>query len=143
MSLYESQSSHSVVPDSLWPHGLQATRFLCPWGFSRQEYWRGLPFPSPADLPDLGIKPASPALQADSLLLSYQGSPYRDKSPTSKNTYIKIPTTLFWGGTESPSLLFVSFLKEYFVKKKRLKLIMLQWASLGIHTIVSEFWVIF
>ena len=37
-------------------------------GFSRQEYWRGLPFPSPGDLPDLGIEPGSPALQPDSLL---------------------------------------------------------------------------
>ena len=32
-------------------------------GFSRQEYWSGLPFPSPEDLPDPGIKPGSPALQ--------------------------------------------------------------------------------
>ena len=36
--------------------------------FSRQEYWSGLPFPSPGDLPDPEIKPGSPALQADSLL---------------------------------------------------------------------------
>ena len=36
--------------------------------FSRQEYWGGLPFPSPGDLPDPGIRPRSPALQADSLL---------------------------------------------------------------------------
>ena len=36
--------------------------------FSRQEYWSGLPFPSPGDLPDPGIKSRSPALQADSLL---------------------------------------------------------------------------
>ena len=36
-------------------------------GFSRQEYWSGLPFLSPEDLPDLGIEPGSPALQADSL----------------------------------------------------------------------------
>ena len=43
-------------------------------GFPRQEYWSELPFPSPGDLPDPGIKPASPALQADSLLLSHQGS---------------------------------------------------------------------
>ena len=34
--------SHSVVSDSLWPHGLQPTRLLCPWGFSTQEYWSGL-----------------------------------------------------------------------------------------------------
>ena len=36
-------------------------------GFSRQEYWSGLPFPSPEDLPNPGIKPRSPALQADAL----------------------------------------------------------------------------
>ena len=35
-------------------------------GFSRQEHWSGLPFPSPGDLPDPGIEPDSPALQADS-----------------------------------------------------------------------------
>ena len=43
-------------------------------GFPRQEYWSGLPFPSPGDLPDPGIKPASPAWQVDSLPLSHQGS---------------------------------------------------------------------
>ena len=37
-------------------------------GFSRPEYWSGLPFPSPEDRPDRGIKPRSPTLQADSLL---------------------------------------------------------------------------
>ena len=36
-------------------------------GFSRQEYWSGLPFTSPGDLPDPGIEPRSPAMQADSL----------------------------------------------------------------------------
>ena len=36
-------------------------------GFSEQEYWSGLPFPSPGDLPDPGIAPGSPVLQADSL----------------------------------------------------------------------------
>ena len=34
-------------------------------GFPREEYWSGLPFPSPGDLPDPGIKPGSPTLQAD------------------------------------------------------------------------------
>ena len=52
--------------------------FVTPWivalhiplsmDFSRQEYWRGLPCSSPGDLPDPGMKPGSPALQADSLL---------------------------------------------------------------------------
>ena len=39
-------------------------------GFSRQEYWSGLPFPSPGDLPDPGIEPRSPALRADALPLA-------------------------------------------------------------------------
>ena len=51
--------------------------FATPWtvayqaplsmGFSRQEYWSGLPFPSPGDLPSPGIEPGSPTLQADAL----------------------------------------------------------------------------
>ena len=47
-----------------WAVALQAPLSM---GFSRQEYWNGLPFPSPGDLPDRGIKPRSPALQADFL----------------------------------------------------------------------------
>ena len=43
--------------------------------FSRQEYWSELPFPSPGDLPDPGIEPGSPALQADALLSEPPGKP--------------------------------------------------------------------
>ena len=43
--------SPSVRSNSLWSHGLYPTMLLSPWGFSRQEYWSGLPFPSPEDLP--------------------------------------------------------------------------------------------
>ena len=39
--------SRSVMSNSLWPHGLQPPRLLCPWGFSREKYWRGLPCPPP------------------------------------------------------------------------------------------------
>jgi len=46
-------------------------------GFLRQEYWSGLPFPSPRDPLDPGIEPVSPALVVDSLPLSYQRSPQR------------------------------------------------------------------
>ena len=59
--------------------------FVIPWtvayqappsmGFSRQGYWSGLPFPSPGDLPDPGIKPRSPALQADALPSVPPGKP--------------------------------------------------------------------
>ena len=43
--------------------------------FPKQGYWSGLPFPSPGDLPNPGIKPGSPALQADSLPTELQGKP--------------------------------------------------------------------
>ena len=59
--------------------------FAIPWtvadqtppsmGFSRQEYWSRLLFPSPGDLPDPGIEPRSPALQADSLPSKPPGKP--------------------------------------------------------------------
>ena len=59
--------------------------FATPWtvayqappsmGFSRQEYWSGLPFPSPGDLPDPGIEPRSPAFQADALTSEPPGKP--------------------------------------------------------------------
>ena len=41
------------------PHRLWPTRLLCPWGFSRQEHWSGLPWPPLGHLPDTGIKPVS------------------------------------------------------------------------------------
>ena len=46
-------------------------------GFSRQEYWSGVPLPSPGDLPYPGIKPGSPALQADALPFEPPGNPVR------------------------------------------------------------------
>ena len=61
--------------------------FVTPWTaahqallsmrFSRQGYWRGLPFPSPGNLPKPGIEPWSPALQADSLPTELQGKPLK------------------------------------------------------------------
>ena len=64
-------------------------------GFSRQEYWSGLPFPSPGDLPDLGIEPRSPALQTDALPSELPGK--LDISPgnpsiLSCNTYYQLIT---------------------------------------------------
>ena len=47
-------------------------------GFSRQEYWSGLPLPSPGDLPNPGIKPRSLALQTDALLSEALGKPRTD-----------------------------------------------------------------
>ena len=52
--------------------------------FSRQEYWSGLPFSSPADLPNLGIEPGSPALQADSLPTELPGKSHLSIRGTAK-----------------------------------------------------------
>ena len=64
---------HSVMSDSFQPQ--QPTGFLCPWGFSRQQYWSGLPCPPPEDLPNPGTQPRSPTLQADSLPTEPPGKP--------------------------------------------------------------------
>ena len=64
--------SHVQLFATPWTVALQAPLSM---EFSTQEYWSGLPFPSPGDLPDPGLKPMSPNLQADSLSLSHQGSP--------------------------------------------------------------------
>ena len=52
--------------------------------FSRQEYWSGLPFPSPGDLPHPGIEPRSPALQADTLTSEPPGKPNTHNQNTNK-----------------------------------------------------------
>ena len=56
-------------------HGLWPARLLCPWGFSRQEYWSGLPCPPLGDLPNSGFEPRSHTLQVDSLLSEPLGKP--------------------------------------------------------------------
>ena len=55
-----------------WTIAYQASPSM---GFSRQEYWRGLSFPSPGDLPNPGIEPGSPALEADALTSEPPGKP--------------------------------------------------------------------
>ena len=59
--------SHSVVSDSL--------QLLCPWGFSRQKHWGGLPSPPPGDLLNPEIEPRSPVLQVELYPLSHPGKP--------------------------------------------------------------------
>ena len=60
--------SRPIICNSLRSHGLQPTRLLSPWGFSRQEYWSRFPCLPPGDLPDPGMEPRSPTMQVDSLL---------------------------------------------------------------------------
>ena len=78
------------MSSSLWPHGLEPTRLLCPWGFSKQKYWSGLPCLPPVDLPNPGIKPSSRAL-LDSLLSKPPGK--------SKNRWVVYP---FSSGCSQP-----------------------------------------
>ena len=66
--------SLSVVSDSVTP-GIVVHQAPLSTGFPRQECWNGLLFPTPGDLPNLGIKPRSPALQANSLLPEPPGKP--------------------------------------------------------------------
>ena len=67
--------SRSVISNFLQPHGLQFARLLCPWGFSKKEYWSGLPCPPPGDPSNPGIEARSPTLQADPLLSEPPGKP--------------------------------------------------------------------
>ena len=72
--MHAQSLSHVQLFVTLWTIDCQAVLSMA---FSRQEYWSGLPFPPPGDLPNPGIQPtspASPALQADSLPLSHYGS---------------------------------------------------------------------
>ena len=63
--MYVCVCACSVVPNSVWPHGLWPTRLLCPWDLPGKNIGSELSFPSPADLPDPGIQSlslTSPAL---------------------------------------------------------------------------------
>ena len=71
-TLLFSQLSHVQLFVTPWTVACQAPLSI---GFSRQEYWSGLPFPYPRDLPNSRIEPASFAWQMDSLPLSHLGSP--------------------------------------------------------------------
>ena len=77
--------------------------------FSRQEYQGGLPFPSPGDLPNPGIEPRSPALQADTLPSEPPGKPTDTRMRLSRSRHIKIEKAInynlicwFFGGKFNP-----------------------------------------
>ena len=89
--------------------------FATPWmvayeaslsmGFSWQEYWSGLPFPSPGDLPDPGIEPGSPSLQADALPSEPPGKPQNNwdrieqkQSELGNNSSLEFSRPEYWGG---------------------------------------------
>ena len=85
-------------------------------GFSRQEYWCGLPFPSPGDLPAPGIKPRSPALEADALTSEPPGKRSVGKSAQNEQSYTYWeygPEQLFWETISSHIL--KKNLEKYFI----------------------------
>ena len=88
----------------IYPYIAQScSLFVTPWtvahqaspsmGFSRQEYWSGLPFPPPGDLPDPGIKLRSPALQADALTSEPPGKPEEIHGERLISFNINVPST--------------------------------------------------
>ena len=82
--MYKSETEVAQLCPTLcdpWTVAYQAPPSM---GFSKQEYWSGLPFPSPGDLPDPGIEPRSPTLEADALNSEPPGKP----SPRSKRFLI-------------------------------------------------------
>ena len=70
-----------------WTEAYQAPRSM---GFSRQEYWSGLPFPSPGDLPNPGIEPSSPALQTDALLSEPLEKPVAESEEELRSLLVKV-----------------------------------------------------
>ena len=74
--------------------GLWPARLLCPWAFSRQEYWSGLPGPPPGDLPDSGIKPTSLHQQAGRQV-PYHWCHLESPSPVSRHINTGVRGLLF------------------------------------------------
>ena len=74
-NVYVCVSACSAVPNSLQPHGLRPVHASLSMGFSRQEHWSGLPFPSPWDLPDPGMEPTSPPLAGRFFTTAPPGKP--------------------------------------------------------------------
>ena len=77
-------------------------RFLCPWGFSRQAYpWSGLPFPSPRDLFNPGIKPTSLALASKFFSTESPGKPTCSLDQNKNRAPSKIPKSLVCSGVHT------------------------------------------
>ena len=94
----DGSESCSVV--SPWTVARQAALSM---GFSRQEYWSGLPFPSPGNLPNPGTEPRSPALQVDSLPSEPPGKPQesvhcRDQARRTRQLKLKKPNSPWLSG---------------------------------------------
>ena len=81
---------------TLWTVAHQAPLSM---GFSKRDYWNGLPFPSPRDLPNPGIEPRSPALQADSLPSEPSGKPKPAQTMLLATPWAPASSSLQWAGS--------------------------------------------
>ena len=104
--------SHVRLSAAPWTVALQAPPSM---GFSRHEYWSGLPFPSPGDLPDPGIEPRSPTLQADALTSEPPGKQFYDPAIPFLDIYLTKTDTLI--GKDACTLMFTVAL--FIIAKER------------------------
>ena len=100
---------------TLGSQGLYPARLLCSWGFSRQENWSGLPCPPPGDLPNPGIEPRFPTLQADSLPTEPPGKP-KNPGVSSIRLLQGILLTLEsnWGVPQCRQIFYQHYLTRFF-----------------------------
>ena len=82
--------SHVQLSATPWTVAHQAPPSM---EFSRQEYWSGLPFPSPGDLPNLGVEPRSPVLRTDAFPSEPPGNPFHLESPCNQQFYLAVLRT--------------------------------------------------
>ena len=86
-----SRFSHVGLCVTLWGAACQAPLSM---GFSRQEYWNGLPCPPPGGLPNPGMEPGSPALQADALTSEPPGKPLAQHTTNNNQRVKSFPSQL-------------------------------------------------
>ena len=91
VQVYVKSLNHVWLSVILWTAVCQAPPSM---GFPRQEFWSGLPFPSPGDLPDLGIEPGSPAWQADTSPSEPPGKPWATLLTQAER--FQLPVDCFW-----------------------------------------------
>ena len=91
--------SHVRLFATPWTVAYQAPLSM---GFSRQEYWSGLPFPSPGDLPDPGIESRSPTLQADALTSEPPGKPSNEEVKVKSFSRVQLFVTPWTAAYQAP-----------------------------------------
>ena len=95
------------------PMDCSPARLLCPWGFSRHEYWSRLPCPPPGDLPNPGMEPRSPALQVGSLPSEPPGKPWWNTLNTLFSCFFPCDSSSYSGHWNKTILFFLLHLSAF------------------------------